>query len=254
MDELLLSRIEDAAINASAPPQQRWFDGWLLRFNPGKARRARCIHALAEGRLPLQDKLARCATMYREAGLPMVLRITPFSQPAGLDDALDTSGLQRVDPTWVMVSPEMVPAEGSPQAPAGLHWARLDAADYAAAVGALRGSSDAQIAAHAQRIAMSPVPYHGHVLRRDDDGRALACGQFVREDNLVGLYDVITDPAHRGQGLAQRLCRHLLATAHEAGARTAYLQVEGDNRVAQRLYQRLGFTHAYTYHYRQMPG
>ena len=30
MDEALLSRVEDAGLNASAPPQQRWLDGWLL--------------------------------------------------------------------------------------------------------------------------------------------------------------------------------------------------------------------------------
>ena len=38
----LLSRIEDAGLNASAPPQQRWMDGWIVRTSPGKARRARC--------------------------------------------------------------------------------------------------------------------------------------------------------------------------------------------------------------------
>ena len=28
----LLSRIEDAGLNASAPPQQRWLDGWIVRL------------------------------------------------------------------------------------------------------------------------------------------------------------------------------------------------------------------------------
>ncbi len=46
-DATLLSRVEDAGLNASAPPQQRWIDGWLLRFSPGKAKRARCINAVA---------------------------------------------------------------------------------------------------------------------------------------------------------------------------------------------------------------
>ena len=48
-DPDLLSRIEDAGLNASAPPQQRWLDGWLLRFSPGKAKRARCVNAVAAG-------------------------------------------------------------------------------------------------------------------------------------------------------------------------------------------------------------
>ena len=37
-EEALLSRIEDAGLNASAPPQQRWVDGWLLRYSVGPAK------------------------------------------------------------------------------------------------------------------------------------------------------------------------------------------------------------------------
>ena len=59
----LLSRIEDAGLNASAPPQQRWVDGWLVRFSPGKAQRARCINALAPRRFaPWSEKLASPST------------------------------------------------------------------------------------------------------------------------------------------------------------------------------------------------
>ena len=68
LPETLLSRIEDAGINASAPPQQRWADGWLLRFSPGEAKRARCIQAVADGRLPLDERLALCAAVFAEAG------------------------------------------------------------------------------------------------------------------------------------------------------------------------------------------
>ena len=45
----LLSRVEDAGLNASAPVEQRWLDGWLVRFCPGKAKRARCVNAVAQG-------------------------------------------------------------------------------------------------------------------------------------------------------------------------------------------------------------
>ena len=47
MSPSAISRYEDAGLNASAPPQQRLLDGWLLRFSPGKAKRARCVNALA---------------------------------------------------------------------------------------------------------------------------------------------------------------------------------------------------------------
>ena len=89
----LLSRIEDAGLNASAPPQQRWVDGWLVRFSPGKAKRSRCINAVAAGRMPVADRLAACEQLYASAGLPMIVRITPFSLPQSLDTYLDGQGL-----------------------------------------------------------------------------------------------------------------------------------------------------------------
>jgi ribosomal protein S18 acetylase RimI-like enzyme len=249
MTDALLSRIEDAGLNASAPPQQRWLDGWLLRFSPGKAKRARCINAVAEGRLPLQDKLALARAAYREAGLPMLVRITPFSLPAGVDAKLEAAGMPRIDDTRVMVCRS--PAElGAGALPAGLSVHAVGHEPFAQAVGQLRGSSLAQRQAHGQRLGLSPVPFEGFVVKRDKDARLLACAQFALEADLVGLYDVFTAPEARGQGLAQALCRQLLARACELGARVAYLQVESDNEPARATYRKLGFADAYAYHYR----
>lgn len=244
----LLSRVEDAGINASAPPQQRWVDGWLLRFSPGKAKRARCIQAVADGCLPLTDRLALCAAVLAEAGLPLVVRITPFSRPVGLDGHLAALGYQVLDDTRVMVATSL-PAQADPL-PADWRLEQVGHAHFAEAVGALRGSPAGQRAAQAERLAASPVPYQGWLLRRTGDAAVLACGQTATEVDLVGLYDVFTHPAVRGQGLARRLCAALLHRAQASGARVAYLQVEADNTSARAIYRRLGFVDAYGYHYR----
>ena len=254
-DDAWLSRIEDASINASAPPQQLWMDGWLLRFNPGKAKRARCINAVAAGRLALDDKLAHAQAAYTRAALPLVVRITRFTQPPQLDSLLAERGYTVLDDTRVMVCPALPRNHGAmlKSLPAGLRWVPLAATDYAQTVGEMRGSPADQRAAHAQRLAMSPVPYQGFGIQREEDGTTLACGQFAREADLVGLYDVYTHPAARKQGLAQLLCERLLSLAVNAGGRTGYLQVEGDNLAARRLYNRLGFAEGYSYHYRERP-
>ena len=255
LPESLLSRVEDAGINASAPPQQRWIDGWLVRFSPGKAKRARCVQAVAVGRLPLDERLALCAAVLRDAGLPLVLRLTPFSQPAGLDQALASRGFQRLEDTRVMVLPVITDPSGVPAAPAdrwpdALRLDRLSAVEFAAVVGGLRGSPAHQRAAQAERLALSPVPYQGWALRRRSDGAVLACGQTAIEADLVGLYDVFSHPEARGQGLARQMCAALLAQARAAGARLAYLQVDADNAPARAIYHRLGFADVYAYHYR----
>jgi len=220
----LMSRVEDAGLNASAPPQQRWLDGWLVRYLPGKARRARCINALAPGLLPLADKLAMAEPVYAEAGLPMIFRLTRFTQPPGLDDELQRLG-----------------------------FAQVDGPAYAEAVGALRGSPPEHRSSHALRLQHSPVPYQGFALVRQDDANVLACGQFAREGELVGLYDVHTHESARGQGLAGLLCERMLTISASQGAKTGYLQVDGANHPALAVYRRLGFAPGYGYHYRERP-
>lgn len=243
-----LTRIESAGLNASTPPQQRVLDGWLLRFSPGKSKRARCINALSVGRLPLADKVVLCQQAYAEANLPMIVRITPFSQPTQLDETLADMGLRRFDDTRVMVLPDTLSLGEAPT--------RVEATlrptpgpAFAEAIGALRGSPASQRQAHAERLAHSPVPYRGFVF--EQDGEALACGQTVVEGDMVGLYDVFTTAAARGRGVAHALCHALLQRARdEEGVRVAYLQVDRGNLPARTVYHRLGFTDAYAYHYR----
>ena len=249
--DTLLSRIEDAGLNASAPPQQRWLDGWLVRFSPGKAQRARCINAVAEGRRALADKLAEVEPLYRERGLPLLVRITPFTQPSGLDMALAALGFQGHDDTRVMAC--LNPARPSPDLPSGLRWDELPPPAFAAAVGSLRGSPAGQCAAHAERLAALPVPCLGYAIRRDGDGAVLACGQVAHEGRVAGLYDIVTAPASRRNGLGTLLCERLLSISASRGASVLYLQVSADNDAARRIYGRLGFADAYSYHYRLSP-
>jgi GNAT superfamily N-acetyltransferase len=246
-DADLLRRVEDAGLNASAPPQQRWIDGWIVRFNPGKAKRARCINAVAAGVRSWERKLDECAEVYRHAGLPMLVRVTPFTQPPELDQCLERRGWHSIDDTRVMVCPAL---DEGPVAstPAGMTVAVESPADFARTIGTLRGSSLAQVDAHAARLAASPVPHVGWVLRRD--GEAVACAQAAQEGDLVGLYDVFVAPRARGAGLARWMCEGLLKEARTRGAKAAYLQVDADNAPARTVYRALRFADAYWYSYR----
>lgn len=249
IDRRLLALVEDAALNASAPPEQRWLDGWLLRLSPGKAKRARCIHAIAVGELPLDDRLARAVAAYDAAGLPVCMRITPFTQPADLDALLAARGWAAIDDTRVMLCTTLEAPGADTPLPPGWAWRALQGVAFAEVVGALRGSPAAHNAALTRRLQAAVVPFDALAIV-DARGEVVACAQAAREDDRVGLYDVVTAPGARRRGLARALCTRLLARAHAAGARVAHLQVDAANPAARALYATLGFVDAYSYHYR----
>ncbi len=246
--DALAQRAEEAGLNASAPPQEARVEGWLIRLSPGKAKRSRCVNALAAGTLPLGELLGRCKQSFDAAGLPLIVRVTPFSQPADLDQQLAEKGWFSFDAADVMVLGSLAGIE-----PDEVPTTRIDALDagaYAGLVGGLRRSTDTEIAAHAERLKASLVPYQGFAMFDRNTGVLFACGQYAREGGIVGLFDIFTPPEQRGRGHAARLCTALLQRARFEGAAQAYLQVGSDNVVAQRVYQRLGFRFAYRYHYR----
>lgn len=239
-------RIEELSLNSSAPPGQLLYDGWLLRMLPGKAKRARSVNAVYPSSLPLDAKIAYCERLYRTARLPALFRITPFSQPPGLDAELEQRGYARFDTTAVesaAIDPSRL-GEGSAQVMSLPRWIE--------AVGDLRGSPAQHRVAHLARLEGMPLTLRAVAI--ESGGRVVATGLTMVEDDSAGLFDIVTHDAERRRGHARSVVASLLRVAWEIGARHAYLQVNGDNEPARRLYRQFGFEERYLYWYRGRPG
>lgn len=249
MNGVDIARVEEAALNALQTQRQMFYDGWLLRLSPGSAKRARSVNAHFGSTLPLERKIAYCERVYAARELPMLFRITPFQRPRELESALAAHGYVAFDTTLVQV----VPLDRPPQLDAGdveLSSPRL--AEFVESVGTLRGASRAQRDAHLERLLHTPLTTHAVLARVA--GEAVAAGQVALDDGLAGIYDVVTAPHARGNGVATRVVARLLAWAWEHGAGRAYLQVNADNAPALAVYRKFGFDTAYVYHYRGRPG
>jgi ribosomal protein S18 acetylase RimI-like enzyme len=240
-------RLEELGLNSSAPPGQLVYDGWLLRLLPGKAKRARSVNAVYPSKAELATKIAYCERLYRGAGLPAIFRITPFSEPAALDAELERRGYGPFDPTAVEYAPiDAARLDGARAEPMALE-------TWIDAVGQMRASSPGHRAAHLARLRGMPLALRA-VGVRDGEGRVVATGLTILEDDCAGLFDIITDEAARRQGHARSVVATLLRTAFDLGARHAYLQVNVENEPARRLYREFGFGERYRYWYRGRPG
>ena len=166
-------RLEELSLNSSAPPGQLLYDGWLLRLQPGKAKRARSVNAVYPSSIALAEKIAYCERLYSRSGLPAIFRITPFSEPDGLDAELERRGYGTFDYTAVECAPlAAAPSGGEGAEPLAL-------SRWVEAVGDLRGSSAEQRAGHYARLEACVLGMHTlAIVERVEIGRA-SCRERV---------------------------------------------------------------------------
>ena len=238
----LARRVEEASLNAWPALQQLLYDGWLLRFAGGFTKRANAIVPLYPGALPVAEKMAFCDALYRRAHLKTIVRLASVHPLGNLDDHLASDGYERIDPTEVLA-------------------ATVDARDRRAD-DFVETSPDEWLTIYG-RLANMPAEagmLHGALLKGIrlpcvfgaivDHGEPLACGLAVVEQDLVGLFDIVTHRQQRRRGYGRRLVSSLMCCGERLGAATAYLQVLADNAPALALYERLGFAPLYRYWYR----
>ena len=248
-----LRRLEEIGLNASGPANPRFFDGWMLGFTPGKQKRGRSINPFYGSSLPLETKLATCRQLYAAAGLPFIIRLTPFVQPPDLEDWLAARGYERFDDTLVMAA-SLADWRADVVALAARANARcieLDPFEWTVETQHVRSLSDDQVRRLLDRQEMLRLESCGLIVRRK--GVPIAWGLAQIEDGWVGLYNIETRADCRRMGLGRRITTSLLDWAHQRGASAAYLQVTAVNEVAIPLYASFGFSEAYRYWYRAEP-
>ena len=107
-----------------------------------------------------------------------------------------------------------------------------------------------ETATQLQRLLLKSIPWEAIYGAIIDKTQYVACGLAVVDDELVGLFDILTDPIYRRRGHAQELILGLLRCGLERRAETGYLQVTEDNEPAHALYRHLGFQSLYRVWYR----
>lgn len=242
-------RLETA--NLSAWPAERLLhDGaWLLRRTPGHgSKRLNSLTFLDPA--DAADAAARLSAMAlasRRQGLEPTIRVTPLTPPAVVA-LIDRDGFESFDETLTMV----LPTDGATM-PAGVEaWEAAPRRRWAEAMKTTASAKAADVGALV--AVLERIVPEAALLVAVDGGTIAASTLAVRDRDLVGLFDVGTNPAFRRRGHASACVRAALAWGRAGGARTGYLQVLAGNTIAVELYRRMGFTEAYRGDYRRAKG
>ena len=234
----------------SWPATNTTYDGtWAIRLSAGHpSKRVNSVNPLDRAdQSDLQRRIARVARKFSSFGRPLVFRQSPLAPPK-LDALFDAAGWPRFDETRVMVLD-------------------LNHADLRGAVNqvplqdvgrwidqcVLMGSVEATVKPGLSELIGKVEGDVGLFLMEDAHGAPQAAAMAVRFGELVGIFEVVTNPQFRRQGLGHRIIRTAMLWGWEMGASQAWLQVVAANDAANRLYESEGFAEVYRYAYRQAP-
>jgi GNAT superfamily N-acetyltransferase len=237
-----LERISGRAWRAA---EEGMLGAWRLNASLGRSGRINSCWPLGDPGVGVDDAILAVEGWYRARDLPTVFKLADGATfPEDLGLRLTALGYRPDTETIVMIGPVVGEREGE-----------VALSDYPDAcfesvfVGAGPGGDDAR--ERLEALARTPSPRAFACIFRD--GAPAAIGACATEAPWTGVFAMRTLPDHRRKGLARRLLAALLAAAREAGALTAWLQVEAANHGALRLYEGMGFAPAYRYLYWRRP-
>src|SRR5664279_2003980 len=241
--------IEELSLNALPALQTLYYDGWLLRFAPGASgypRRANSIQLIYPSTLPLEEKIAYCEAQYAARGQKTVFKLT-LAAPDGLEAALHARGYV-LDCTTSVQTLDLASIDPQPNPAEFVADPHLDEAWFS---DFCRLSEDNRTRAAAMHAIFQQLAVETTFVRLCRDGRTVALGRAALDRGWLSVYEIVTDPEFRQQGIGTQLMLHLLQWGKQNGAHSAFLQVMTDNSPALRLYEKLGFREQYRYWYLQ---
>jgi N-acetylglutamate synthase len=248
-ERLLYKQIEEITLNTWPAEQSVLLEGWVLRTASGYTKRANSVNPLYGSESPglgVTERIQLAEQYYHTAGLKPVFKITPYTEPASLDEILEARGYQIVEPSSVRV----LDLKGLPDSSHrySVHVEERLSDRWLEAFAALTELT-AENRNTLHRMLSASLLKQGYALLLKD-GIPTACGLGVIQHGYIGLYDIVTAPSQRRLGMAEQLILQLLHWGKEQGASASFLQVVLANQRASALYHKLGYKEIYQYWYR----
>ncbi len=234
----------------SFPATTTYFNGtWAIRLTAGHpARRLNSINPLDPGdSWNIARRLEQEVKRFDSFGRPIVFRLTPLAPPS-LVSHLDELGWGEFGESVVMA----VDLDGLDLDNITDRLPYKDTGHWVDSFLKLEGESEELKPGMVEVISAA----HGRTelfLLEGDDLRPHCVMRMVLDNEVIGLFNIVTDKQHQRKGLATSLLLSAMRWARFEGAQKAWLQVESENKPAISLYQSLGFKEIYRYVYRHPP-
>ena len=256
---LLWKTIEESSLQTWPSLHSNRVGGWHVRISDGYSKRSNSVSTLdyIHTDIALEDQIGSCEAVYHKAELPVVFKMTPFTQPSTLDQQLHLRHYQIQDETSVQCR-SLLGIDGEYEQYKASIQEKLSQLTYTieeqwsevwVQQASLLGEwSDTTGHSIAKLMSVNTLPKAYMTVY--DNEQPVACVIGVIDGEYIGIYDVITGASYRRQGIAKMMLYHLMKWAQSQGVSYSYLQVGEHNQAAMKLYAGLGFEEVYRYWYR----
>ncbi len=213
-------------------------DGWVLRYSGVLGTRANSGLPVADGVLPLGEKLRDVSAFYGSRGAPALIQVSPASRPSHLQKSLASLGYESIDDVLVMTLSDLASIRKSVE-PAVVEPIATSAwiEEWIAIEG--EGIREARVLVE-MLASVTAEQRFASVMKSTGD--VVAVGRAVVQGEWLGFFNLATASSSRRQGYGLRTIAVLAEWGRSVGAKRAYLQVDADNGAAIHLYTGLGFT------------
>lgn len=242
----LVRALQERAARAQPAEHVEHVGDWWLRHTGGPSWWTGTV--LAHGPVPQDELPARIQAaerFYDRFGATAAFQLTPAVCDPHLDAVLAERGYAASARLSLMTA-----SAGEVAGRSRTHRVGLDDAPSPSWLATWHAVNDHGADAAAEEAMLARVGAPSAYATALEGGEVVGVGRAVLDDGWAGLFGMATLPDARRRGVGQRVLAALAGWAAERGAHGLYLQVEGGNAAALRLYTAAGFTPAARYHYR----
>jgi GNAT superfamily N-acetyltransferase len=222
------------------------YKGWIIHMDDGITWRANSVLPDAwETNVSVDQVVDYIIEMYNERNAAPAFKISPASQPDGLDELLEEKGFEKRMITQVQTAPIEEVSCHSPKHPVDLFKVTKESLDIL-----MYKSERKKKANDVRREIIHRIDGAKNIARVMIHGNIAGVGLGVVVNKWLGFFSIRTLSDYRRRGVAWSVSCALAMWGEDQGAEHAFLQVEADNDSALGLYESMGFKKMYTYWYR----
>ena len=246
VSEREISALELLASNCWPAREIVNYKGWIIHWNDGVTWRANSVLPNKwESSVSVEQVVDYVIELYREKNTLPAFKISPASQPKGLDELLEEKGFEQRMVTHVQTAAIEDISCLSPRLPVDLFKVTDESLDTL-----MHRSERGKLAIDVRREIIHHIVGDKNIARVLMHGNIAGVGLGVVEEDWLGLFSIRTLPEFLRRGVAWSLNCALAMWGEDHGAKQAFLQVEEENTPAIALYKSMGFATMYTYWYR----